>query len=135
MILPSHGGNASFSDQGHLIGRPELVVEVSASTASYDLNLKLDLYRANRASEYLVWRVFDRAIDWFVLRDDRYERLQPGPDSILRSHALPGLWLDAAALLEGNSELVANAVKCGLATPEHAAFVDRLRKAAASRPE
>ena len=33
------------------------------------------MYLRNRVREYLVWRVLDREVDWFVLRHDRYERL------------------------------------------------------------
>jgi hypothetical protein len=39
---------------------------------------------------------------------------------------LPGLWLDVAALLEGNLSRVLAVLQKGLATPEHAAFVERL---------
>ena len=29
-----------------------------------------ELYRRNGAREYVVWRVFERRIDWFVSRDE-----------------------------------------------------------------
>jgi hypothetical protein len=43
---------------------------------------------------------------------------------------LPGLWLDAAALISGNLPVVAAAAQQGLATREHAEFVELLRQAA-----
>jgi hypothetical protein len=49
--------------------------------------------------EYLVWRVLDRQVDWFVLRSQQYERLSQGTDGLLRSEAFPGLWLDPGALV------------------------------------
>ena len=39
---------------------PELVVEVAASSVSYDLHAKLNAYRRNGVREYVVWRVLDR---------------------------------------------------------------------------
>jgi len=39
--------------------------------------IKLPLYRRNGVSEYIVWRVLDRAIDWFVLRDGEYTHCLP----------------------------------------------------------
>ena len=40
----------------------------------------------------------------------------------------PGLWLDVAALLAGNACQMLDVVATGIATPERAAFVERLRR-------
>ena len=47
--------------------------------------------------DYVVWRVLDHAVDWFVLRDGTYVRAEPGTDGLIRGSAFPGLWLDGAA--------------------------------------
>jgi hypothetical protein len=86
----------------------------------------LHVYRRNGVREYLVWRVLDRAVDWFVLRAGQYERLTPDPEGLLHSEAFPGLWLDVTALLEGDVAGVLAAVQRGLSSPEHNAFVARL---------
>jgi Uma2 family endonuclease len=88
--------------------------------------VKLDVYRRFGVREYVVWRVGDDAIDWFVLRGGQYEQLSPGPDGAYRSEIFPGLWLDAAALIAGDLGRVLAVVQQGCATPEHAAFVRRL---------
>ena len=72
-ILPSHGGQATISDDHYLENAPELVAEVAASSVSIDLHLKLRVYQRNKVREYVVWRVQDGEIDWFVLRGGRYE--------------------------------------------------------------
>jgi hypothetical protein len=46
---------------------------------------------------------------------------------------LPGLWLDSAALVNGDMPAVSRAAQQGLASPEHSAFVVKLQQAAASR--
>ncbi len=125
-ILPEHGGQ-SRTVGGYVEGAPELVVEISGTSASYDLHDKLNAYRRNGVCEYIVWRVFDREIDWFVLHDGRYERLDPGPDGYLESEVFPGLRLDAAALLEGRLSHVLDVLREGLASPAHEAFGARLR--------
>lgn len=130
MIDPARGGQARISADDSIEGAPELVAEVAASSVSLDLGDKLRAYRRNGVREYLVWRVLDRAIDWFVLRDDRYDAIGPGEDGLLRSQAFPGLWLDPGALLAGDLPKAADALNRGLAPPEHAAFVERLRGAA-----
>jgi Uma2 family endonuclease len=126
LIDPARGGQARISADDYVEAAPELVAEVAASSASYDLHTKLDVYRRNGVREYLVWRVLERAVDWFVLRGGRYEPLAPGPDGILRSEVFPGLWLDPAALLGGDLARVLAVVQQGTASAEHAAFVARL---------
>jgi Uma2 family endonuclease len=125
MVLPSHGGQARISDDDYIEGAPELIAEVASSSVSYDLHDKLKVYRRNGVREYIVWRVQDQALDWFVLREGAYERL-PLVEGVHRSEAFPGLWLDPAALIRGDRAAVAQVLDQGLATPEHAAFVAQL---------
>ena len=84
------GGRARIID-GYVTGSPELIGEVTASTASYDLHDKLHAYRRNGVQEYVVWRAWDLAVDWFVLREGQYDRRDPDQDGIFRSQAFPGL--------------------------------------------
>jgi len=126
IIAPQNGGQAAFSDDGYLVGAPELVAEVSASTVSIDLHKKLNVYRRNGVREYLVWRVLDRAIDWFILRGGDYARLTPAADGTLRSEIFPGLWLDAAAMVGDQMPQVLDVLQQGLASPDHANFLVQL---------
>ena len=126
-IDPACGGQAIIDADGYIEGAPELVVEVVASSASYDLHAKLRVYRRNGVREYIVWRVLDKEIDWFVLRAGHYERLPLDAEGLYCSEVFPGLWLDPAALLRGDLATVLAVAQRGLASPEHAAFVARLR--------
>lgn len=126
-IEPVCGGQARLSADDFLEGSPELCAEVAASSASFDLHTKLHVYRRNGVCEYLVWRVLDQAIDWFTLREGRYEPLASAADGVLRSTVFPGLWLDAAALVRGNLAQVLAVLQQGLVNAEHAAFVAGLQ--------
>lgn len=130
-ILASHGGQARVDADGYVNGAPELVAEVARSRVNIDLHAKLHVYRRNGVREYLVWRVLDKAIDWFVLREGNFEPLAPAAEGLYQSEVLPGLWLDTAALLRGDLLAVFQAVQRGIDSPEHAAFVRRLHEAAA----
>jgi Putative restriction endonuclease len=126
IIRPERGGQVRISADGYIEGGPELVAEVAASSVDHDLGVKQAAYRRNGVREYILWRVLDRAVDWFVLRDDRYERLEPGADGILRSAVFPGLWLDPTALVSGDSARVLAVLQQGIGSAEHAEFVTRL---------
>jgi Uma2 family endonuclease len=130
MVKPQHGGQAKVGEDGDLEGAPELVAEVAASSASYDLHDKKRAYRRNGVKEYIVWRVLDEALDWFILRRGQYEALQPDAAGLLRSEVFPGLWLDPAALLNRDLATVLKRLQDGLASPEHEDFVARLKGAA-----
>ncbi len=125
-IDPDHGGQARIPDDDYVENAPELVAEVAASTASYDLNTKLTVYHRNGVREYIVWRVLDRAIDWFVLREGEFVRLPLDDDGLYRSEVFPGLWLDPAAMVGGDTQRVQAILQRGLAEREHEEFVARL---------
>lgn len=127
LIDPARGGQARISLDDYLEDAPELVLEVASSSVSIDLTTKLQVYRRNGVREYLVWRVLDRAVDWFVSRAGQYERLVPDAQGLLRSETFPGLWLAVIALLEGDVAGVLAAVQRGLSSPEHSTFVARLQ--------
>jgi Uma2 family endonuclease len=125
-IDPKFGGQSKTTD-GYVIGAPELAAEIAASSATYDLHEKLDAYRLNGVREYVVWRIEDAAIDWFILHGDQYERVALSPDGLYRSEAFPGLWLDPAALIRGDGPRITQVSQQGLASAEHAAFVAELQ--------
>jgi Uma2 family endonuclease len=120
------GGQSRISQDDYVEGAPELVAEVAASSAAYDLNQKLNVYRRNQVQEYLVWRVYDTEFDWFYLDHGAYIQLEPNGDGITCSRIFPGLWLDKAALMSGNLTQVMLILQRGLASIEHQTFVQRL---------
>jgi len=67
-ILPEYGGRARVGVDKYVHGAPDLVGEIAASPASYDLHEKLQAYQRNGAREYVVWRTQDETIDWFISR-------------------------------------------------------------------
>jgi Uma2 family endonuclease len=121
-------GTSQESEDDYLEGAPELIVEVAASSASYDLHEKLETYRRNGVQEYLVWQIYENRLNWFVLENDKYVVLQPDAEGILRSRVFPGLQLAVDALLAGDMAKVVAMLQQGLQTEEHAAFVEHLKQ-------
>ncbi|HEX3147722.1 MAG TPA: Uma2 family endonuclease [Gemmataceae bacterium] len=125
-IPAAAGGQSTISDDDYVTGAPELVCEVAASSRSFDLGVKKDVYARFGVREYVVWQVEENGIDWFVLRNGQYVSVDPDPDDLFRSAVFPGLWLDWKALLTGDLAGVFAALQQGCAAPEHQAFVQRL---------
>ncbi len=95
-------GGPILTDDDYLEGAPQLVVEISASTATYDLHVKKEAYRRNGVREYVVWRVLDEAIDWFRLQDGQYALIAPDAEGVVESEQFPGLRLHVASMLAGD---------------------------------
>jgi Uma2 family endonuclease len=132
-IAPEYGGQVYLDQDEYLHGAPELIVEVSSATESIDLHRKKDDYEKAGVGEYVVLALRMRRVFWFVRRRAKYKEVPLPVDGVFRSREFPGLWLDAAAVLRNHRQRVLAALKQGLASPEHAAFVAKLRKRASKR--
>ncbi|MFB2934445.1 Uma2 family endonuclease [Aerosakkonemataceae cyanobacterium BLCC-F154] len=120
------GGQSRIAEDDYIEGAPELIVEITASTASYDLHDKLRVYRRNGVQEYLIWQIYNNRFDWFRLRNGEYLILEPDTNGIIKSEVFPGLWLAIPALLQGNSAKVLTVLQSGLSSSEHQDFVQQL---------
>jgi Uma2 family endonuclease len=129
LLRLERGGTSRISEDDYIEGPPELVVEVASSSASVDLHAKKEAYRRNGVQEYLVWRVRDREVSWFALREGRYELLGAGEEGVLRSEVFPGLWLVVEALLAEDLPRLLAGLEPGLASAEHGQFRQRLAAA------
>lgn len=125
-LEPEHGGRSRLADDGYLEGPPELIVEIAASSASYDLHVKRRLYARSGVQEYLVVQMYERRIDWFILREGEYDALTPDEDGVIRSEIFPGLWLLLSAFWAGDLAAMLDVLQQGLASSEHADFLARL---------
>jgi Uma2 family endonuclease len=130
-VDPAHGGACRLTPDDYLEGPPELVVEVAASSAAYDLHAKRQAYARAGVREYLVALAYERELRWWRLAEGDYEPLAPDPDGLWRSGLFPGLWLDAGALWRDDTAAVLVSLATGLAGAEHDAFARQLAEAAA----
>lgn len=126
-LEPSLGGQSTVTEDDYLAGPPELIIEIAASSASYDLHDKRRAYARNGVQEYLVLQTYEKQVKWFVLREGVYESLEADENGILRSEKFPGLWLQPAAFWSGDLATMLAVLQEGLASPDHAAFVEQLK--------
>ena len=94
---------------------PDLVVEISYSSQSYDLGPKLAAYRSAGLREYITVLLREQRVEWRVLNGTRYRLLDSGKDGILRSPNFAGLWLDTVALFPADRKRLFAAIDRGLA--------------------
>lgn len=127
LILRQEAGGQSGIDDKYRTGSPELAIEVSNATLRYDTGPKLALYQRAGVREYLICSPERREILWRYLEQGRYVLLEPDAAGVLRSRVFPGLWLDSKALFENDRLALRTTIEKGIASPEHAAFVQLLQ--------
>lgn len=125
-IEETSGGRSRINENGYLEGSPELILEISSTSVSYDLHDKLELYEQKGVQEYVVWRVIDEQIDWFSLENGKYKGLAADKKGIVESKVFPGLRLNVKALLEDDLKKVLAALQAGLASKKYLAFAKKL---------
>jgi Uma2 family endonuclease len=130
-ILPECGGR-TVTDRRFVRGVPELIGEISHATRYTDLGPKLDDYERAGVLEYVVRALEPDEVLWHVLEDGHLVVKPPDDDGLYRSRVFPGLWLDQRALLARDTRRLREVLDLGMATPEHAAFVNRLAAARAT---
>ena len=118
----TQGGRSQISEDDYIEGSPELIVEVAASSASYDLHDKLRVYRRNGVQEYIVWRTYSQQLDWFYLESGEYKSLAVDLSGVLCSRQFSGLWLASDALLSGDLSEVLRVLQQGITSLEHQTF-------------
>ena len=119
-------GRAHVDEDDFLVGAPELIVEVVDNREVYDLQDKIDVYRAKNIQELCLWRVAEEQFDWFRLAGDEYQRITPDEKGVIASSTFPGLWLNVTALLAGDLIAVMADLQAGLQSEEHRDFVEWL---------
>jgi hypothetical protein len=92
------------------------------------LHDKRRVYVRNGVREYLAAQMYEKCVDWFVLREGVYETLSPDAEGVLRSEVFSGLWLRPQALWSGDLPAMLALLQQGLTLPEHAAFVTHLQE-------
>jgi hypothetical protein len=125
-IDPARGGQVSISVDGYLVGGPELIAEIAVSSVATRRGPKRRVYERHGVREYIIWRVEEHIIEWYALRDGTFELLPVGNDGIVRSKIFPGLWMNMEATLRRDGPEAMEALRQGLATLEHAKFVEKL---------
>ena len=117
-------------DGDYLDAGPEFVLEVSRSSLGRDRGPKRRDYVRGGVREYVIADVRGRRLIRYDLVENPDEPTPAPPDGVLKSRAMPGLWLNAPALFAGDLAAVRKSCEAGLATPEHAAFAAKLAAAA-----
>jgi Putative restriction endonuclease len=96
-------------------GPPNFVLDVFESADDPDFLRRRELFCRAGVREYFV-AIQDQPIEyyWHRLNEGKYELVQPDEDGILRSQALPNLWLAQQALVDRDWWAVLGCIERGV---------------------
>jgi Uma2 family endonuclease len=120
------GGQTRVNADGYVEGAPELIVEVASSSEAYDLNVKRRDYERYGVSEYLVVLLREQRVVWYARGGQNLFTEIVADGGLIKSRRLPGLWLEANAIFRDDMPRLLETLRQGMASPEHAAFVQTL---------
>jgi len=123
-ILAEFGGQTNSLASGYVEGAPEWMGEIAYSSVSVDLHDKKSVYERNGVHEYFVYEIEAAALHLFQFNVSG--NVTPDSQGILKSIAMPGLWIDCAAFIAGDVSLLLQTLERGLASREHKEFIARL---------
>lgn len=101
LLMRTHG-QAHVDSDGYISGAPELIAEIAASTASYDLHQKKRTYLRAGVLEYLVWLADENRLIWWQLKDDEFVEIPADENGLITNATFSGLVIDAHALTSGD---------------------------------
>ena len=119
-------GQSVVDAEGYVQGAPELVAEVSASSARFDLHEKLDAYLRNGVREYIVWQTLARRVDWFESVEGAFRPLPANSAGVVCSRVFLGLRLAPGAMIAEDEARALAASRAGLGSAAHCEFLARL---------
>ena len=76
-LEPRYGGRSRISSDDYIEGPPDLIVEIAASSAAYDLHDKKRVYARSGVREYLVAQAYEQRVDWWELHEGVFVPLPP----------------------------------------------------------
>ncbi|MFN7384504.1 MAG: Uma2 family endonuclease, partial [Dolichospermum sp.] len=76
--------------------------------------------------EYIVWRVYDQEIDWFILEAGEYVKLPLNDLGLIASRIFPGLVLSVDDMLKGNLAKVLEILQAEINSERHRSYCQQL---------
>ena len=126
-ILETAGGQSRGDEDDYLEGGPELIIEVAASSAAYDLHEKLRVYRRNGVQEYVILLAREQETRWHRLGEGTYELIRPDETGVLRSRVFPGLHFHPGLFWADELGPLLEVLQTGIATSAHQEFAEELQ--------
>lgn len=87
-------------DYDHFIGPPNFIFDVFRKEQQDVYHSRRKLFEQNGVIEYVVWFMLETLPVWNRLVDGQYQEIDEDEEGLIKSQALPGLWVPTKSLVE-----------------------------------
>ena len=104
-------------ENNYFVGPPNFVLDILEDSGQVKERKKL--FSDAGVEEYLVINEQLTKIEWNRLAGDRYKKIKPDKDGIIKSSSLPGLWMSISALKKRDLWAIKSSIEHGLTRRDH----------------
>lgn len=105
-------------------GPPNLIIDIASENNKAVYQKRRDCFEKNKVQEYILLRETDSIkIEWNRLVNGKYELVKADDDGLIKSKALPGLWIPVNALQIRDLWVVMATIERGITRKEHHDFM------------
>jgi hypothetical protein len=126
--LIAQGGRGKFKqcdpgDYKFFTGPPNFVFDVFREGQEEEYKFRQKCFEENGVIEYVVWPTYyDRPI-WHRLVDGRFQEIEADEEGLIKSTALPGLWIPVEAFVNRDWWAVMASISRGITRRGHRDFM------------
>ena len=115
-------------DYDRFFGPPNFIFDVFRKDQKDIYEYRKSLFEQSGVIEYVAWFTLEKKPIWNRLTEGRYEVIEEDEKNIIKSSALPGLWLPVDAMAHRDMFLMLAGLQHGLSRREHHEFMDTVWK-------
>lgn len=115
-------------DNDYFVGPPNFVLDVYDDADMNQIKDRKKLFENAGVEEYFVVNEALTKIEWNRLINQRFKRIKPEKDGLIKSTSLPGLWMPIDALKKRDSWAIMAAIDHGTTRRDHHEMMESIWK-------
>ena len=106
-------------DNNYFKGPPNFILDIHEDSKSEFIKGRKKLFSSSGVEEYLIVNEGLTNIEWNRLIGNKFRKIGPDKDGIIKSSSLPGLWMPIGALKKRDNWAVMACIEHGITRIEH----------------
>jgi len=113
-------------ENDYFVGPPNFVLDIHENTKSAFIKERKELFENAGVQEYLIVNEKLTNIEWNRLINNKFKKVKPDREGIIKSTSLPGLWIPIDALKKRDNWKITACIEHGISRREHHDLMDSI---------
>lgn len=115
-------------ENDYFSGPPNFILDIHENPKSQFVKDCKELFATSGVEEYLILNEALTSIEWNRLAGDKFVKIKPDKEGMIKSSSLPGLWIPFSALQKRDWWSVMASIDQGITRREHHDFMNSIWK-------